>query len=272
MIQKKIPNFYYVYKITNLKTNKCYVGSRICYKETIEEDEYWSSSIYVKKDIEILGKENFKKEILKIYQNKKEMLDGESNFIIEENTLEPNGYNRFIPNKKNGFYNIKGLNTFDIWKNKYDEETYNIKVNELKLKHSKASSGSNNGMFGKHHTKESNEKNRNNQPYLNKHIPDWMKEKIRQGTLGEKNPFYGKKHSEETKEINRQKHLGKKLSTETKEKISQKSKINSLGEKNGMYGKCWVTKNKISIPIIKKELINYLNDGWTKGRIINKKK
>jgi len=46
----------------------------------------------------------------------------------------------------------KALNTrpvFEIWKEKYDEETYNEKVKELKIKQSKASSGKNNPMYGK---------------------------------------------------------------------------------------------------------------------------
>ena len=32
------------------------------------------------------------------------MLDGESNLILQYNTLEPHGYNRFLPNTRSGFY------------------------------------------------------------------------------------------------------------------------------------------------------------------------
>jgi hypothetical protein len=97
--------FLYVYIITNTVLNKQYVGSHVCYKDSIENDGYWGSSKYLNKDYKIYGKENFKKEILKYNcKNKKHLLDEETKFILRYNTLSPNGYNKFLPNKRYGFH------------------------------------------------------------------------------------------------------------------------------------------------------------------------
>ena len=97
---------YYVYLITNLVLNKSYVGSKMCYKENPDNDGYMGSSTSLNMDYKIFGIENFKKQILKDdYKNIRDLLDGESNYILELNTLTPNGYNRQIPNQYPNFHN-----------------------------------------------------------------------------------------------------------------------------------------------------------------------
>ena len=100
----KNPKFYYVYVITNNINHKQYVGSRICHISP-DKDTYMGSSKSLKEDYKIYGIENFSKMIISDnYINSKEMLDEESFYILKYNTLYPSGYNRFIPNKKEGFY------------------------------------------------------------------------------------------------------------------------------------------------------------------------
>lgn len=74
----------FVYLITNLMNNRKYIGKKLFYshkykqvnkkrkKVIIESDwqDYWSSSEELKKDVELLGKENFKREILYLCKNK----------------------------------------------------------------------------------------------------------------------------------------------------------------------------------------------------------
>lgn len=74
----------FVYLITNLINNRKYIGKKLFYshkykqvnkkrkKVIIESDwqDYWSSSEELKKDVELLGKENFKREILYLCKNK----------------------------------------------------------------------------------------------------------------------------------------------------------------------------------------------------------
>lgn len=80
-------------------------------------------------------------------------------------------------------------------------------------------SGENNPFYGKHHTEESNESNRQkhlNKPAWNKGVPcaEETKAKLRAKALerdvnGENNPFYGKHHTPEAIERSRQANLGR---------------------------------------------------------------
>lgn len=74
----------FVYIITNLITNRQYIGKKLFFshkyrqvnkkrkKIKIESDwmEYWSSSEELKKDIAELGMDKFKREILRLCENK----------------------------------------------------------------------------------------------------------------------------------------------------------------------------------------------------------
>lgn len=213
MKKKKQPNFYYVYIITNLILEKQYVGSRLCYKDKIEDDIYWGSSKYLNEDYKIYGKENFTKKILQSdYTNKNDMLDGETDYIFRYNTLEPNGYNRYLPNQKKGFWG---------------------------------------GMKGKHHSKESKKKMSKSRkgkkgkklspahilllkkPKSKKHKQHLSESRKRSGlSKGKNNPMYGKTYmdiwiekfgEEKAKELNKnksEKHKNYHPSKETKNKTS----------------------------------------------------
>jgi hypothetical protein len=123
---KKEVKFYYVYIITNLILNKQYVGSRMCYKDKIEDDDYWGSSKYLNEDYIIYGKENFTKEILKRdYKYANEMLNGESEYMHIYNTFTPNGYNRFDPIERIGFH-TNGLKTKGFSGKNHSDESRKI--------------------------------------------------------------------------------------------------------------------------------------------------
>ncbi|MBR0261010.1 MAG: GIY-YIG nuclease family protein [Selenomonadaceae bacterium] len=100
-------------------------------------------------------------------------------------------------------------------------------------------SGENNPFYGKHHTSESNEKNRQAHlgkpsPRKGKHHTEKTKAILRAKALarnvsGENNPFYGKHHTSESNEKNRQAQLGKpawnkgkKMTEEQKAKMRAK--------------------------------------------------
>jgi len=134
MRKKRIPKFYYIYVITNKLTGRQYVGSRVCYEENPYDDNYMGSSEYLSKDILEYGIENFKKKILKDdYKNYGDLLDGETFYILEYKTLEPNGYNRFIPNERKGF-NTSGISIYEIWKMKYGEDEADKRYKKWKEK------------------------------------------------------------------------------------------------------------------------------------------
>lgn len=89
----KNKHFYcYVYKITNLKEGLFYFGAH----KTIKlNDGYASSSVNVRKDINRLGPENFKKEVVKFFNTSEEMFRYEEK-MIRKVLGHPNCYNRGV--------------------------------------------------------------------------------------------------------------------------------------------------------------------------------
>jgi len=57
----------------------------------------------------------------------------------------------------------------------------------------------------------------------------------------------------------------RKHTEETKNKMSKKAK-ERIGDKNSQFGTCWITKDNENKKIKKEELDQYINNGWTKGR------
>jgi len=214
------PSFYYVYIITNNTIQKQYVGSKICYAQDPNNDRYLGTSKYLDKDYIIYGKENFTKKILEYYDNVSDMLDGETFYIMQYNTLHPNGYNRFLPNKRKGFYRA-GLSTYSIWVEKYGKEIADEKLKELNKKIKIATKeamhrpeirakvighglfGKDNGMFGHIYTEETKKK----QSYYAKNRSEEHKNNLKKSLKGKPAWNKDKHHSETTKE---------KLSNKTK--------------------------------------------------------
>jgi len=115
-------------------------------------------------------------------------------------------------------------------------------------------------------------------------------------TTGENNPFFGKTHTNETKQkISR---LGKYHSAETRKQMSEVKKGKGVGKDNPMFGKVhprewreahskrlsgenhfnygkpsfvkgriWVNNSSISKMIDPSLLPEFLNNGWSKGRL-----
>ena len=70
--------FYYIYKITNINTQKKYIGS---HQTNNLEDGYFGSGIYLKRAIAKHGKDSFKKEILEFCSSKEEMHNRETEVL-----------------------------------------------------------------------------------------------------------------------------------------------------------------------------------------------
>lgn len=93
---------------------------------------------------------------------------------------------------------------------------------------SKANSGTNHPMYGKHHTEEAKRK-----------MSEYQKERVVSEETREKmsKAQKGKVVSEVTREKLRQSHLGKKVSEETKKKLSDSLTGKLAGENHPFYGK-----------------------------------
>lgn len=93
----------FVYMITNLKTGKKYIGKKSFWhtkrvklknrknrKKQIRESDwknYQSSSSQLKEDINTLGKENFKFEVLSLCESKKELTFEETKRLFKNDVL-----------------------------------------------------------------------------------------------------------------------------------------------------------------------------------------
>lgn len=100
--------YYYIYMITNLLNNKQYVGSKMydCEKPGIV---YMGSSRNLNVDIELFGIENFNKIKLEeniLFKTKEELLHQESYWVHVYDTINPNGYNCYDPEKQPGFCTV----------------------------------------------------------------------------------------------------------------------------------------------------------------------
>ena len=131
-----IGDFYgFVYRITNLVNGHDYVGRKYFNtvrklkplmgfkrkrKVTKETDwkEYWGSSKRLLEDIDKLGKENFKREIICLCESR-----GDTNYMEakiqfdEEVLLNPNNYNGIIAIKL-GYGSVKNLSEKYVQKHK----------------------------------------------------------------------------------------------------------------------------------------------------------
>ena len=222
-----------IYMYTNLINNKVYVGrtcqtleSRAGHKGTRYQGciKFWNA-------IQKYGWENFKCEIIE-----KDLTDGEAQVLEEK-------YIRLFDSVDNG-YNVlyDSSNYSDNYRKSVSEAVKSSSKNKERAEKLKETmKGKNNPFYGKHHTKETIEKMRNVK--LGKKLTEEHKKKISEHNT---RPFLGKHHTKETIEKMRNAKLGKKLTEEHKKKVGlaglgrkvsedTKRKISETHKKNGTY-------------------------------------
>jgi len=103
--------FYTIYKITNIINNKIYIGK---HKTKNLDDDYMGSGKLLNSSISKYGIENFKKEILHIFDNEKEMNDKEAELVTNEFINEDTNYN-LCPGGNGGFGYIRNHEDYKRW-------------------------------------------------------------------------------------------------------------------------------------------------------------
>lgn len=86
----------YVYKITCLKNNRCYVGQK---RKSTFDESYWGSSKNLEyyADLKQYGKKNFKREVLYWANSQEDLNKKETEYIISEKALNSlGGYNLWL--------------------------------------------------------------------------------------------------------------------------------------------------------------------------------
>ena len=85
--------YFIVYKTINLKNEKFYIGVHETYNIN---DGYLGSGKFLRNSIYYHGKENFKREILELCENKKQMYDKEREIITKELIKNPKCMNLVV--------------------------------------------------------------------------------------------------------------------------------------------------------------------------------
>ena len=130
--------FYILYKTTNIKNNKFYIGVHETYNL---EDGYLGSGKKFKNSLYYHGKENFKREILEYFNNSTEMYQREREIVTEEFIKNPKcmnltlGGNGGWPSEQQRLNSIKSnrkqkelWNTDLEWRNKKSKNMTNAQL------------------------------------------------------------------------------------------------------------------------------------------------
>ncbi len=103
--------FFTTYLTTNLINNNIYIGTHITKDPN---DDYLGSGIVIDRAIEKYGSENFKKEVLFIFDNAEEMFSKERELVNEAFLERPDTYNVKLGGQGGwDFVNKTGLNIYE---------------------------------------------------------------------------------------------------------------------------------------------------------------
>lgn len=223
--------FYTIYKITNQIDGKFYIGS---HKTKDLNDNYMGSGKYLIRAQKKYGIENFKKEILFVFETVREMYEKEAELVNEDFLATQNTYNLKIGGHGGWDYvNVSGLSmpVKAALKLKLILETNPDLANERSRR-----------IINSHAARSPEQKKETNE-----RIKATLIERY-----GSPSPmgFLGKNHTEETKK-----------------KIGESNKVAGKGERNSQYGTRWIfsLEEKRSRKLLKDEP---LPDGWLEGRKI----
>ena len=173
--------YYTIYKITNLINDKFYIGKHVTNNL---DDNYYGSGKLIKQSIKIYGKNNFKKEILFVFDNLIDMNNKEIELITEEMIDSDLCYNMGVGGYGGGHF--KGKKHTQETKHKLSLKSKGrIITEEQKEKISKT-------LSGRKMSEETKQKLSNTIKLNGRIITEEQKEKISK-TLS------GRKMSEETK-------------------------------------------------------------------------
>lgn len=222
-----IKPFGYIYKFTNLKTNKIYIGKR---EKSFFDESYYGSGKLWKKDLDLYGKEFIKREIICFGYSRKELNTLEKKYIKLFNSQDQSiGYNIH-----KGGQGGNSLNDTKKWSelhtgNKNGRYGKEVSI-DTRLKISKSNKGK---------VRSEEFKKQLSKKLKNRKKPDGFGDKISRAQKGRKKSELELLHLRESNKIIAEKNRGKKRSAETRNKIS-KSLLGHKGlsgKDNPMYGK-----------------------------------
>jgi len=235
--------FGYIYMTENLINGKKYIGQ----KKSTEflHEKYLGSGSILRKAIEKYGKENFKVSMICECSSKEELDEMEKYYISLYNAQS-----------SEDFYNLTAGGESGLGGPKFKGHKH---TDESKKKISEKVSGNKNGFYGKHHdskTREIMKEKAANRPP----VSDETREKLSNIRKGRKFTEEHKRKISEAQKGEKGNNYGKKLSDETKSKIS-----------NTVSNQVWMNDGIRSYRISKELVESYIEKGYVIGRLSYKK-
>lgn len=282
--------YHYLYKTTNLLNNKYYYGIHSTNKL---DDGYLGSGIYLNKSIRKYGKENFKKEIISFYNSREELVNAEKE-IITESVLKDKycmncmyggeGFNTIgmvtVKNKKGKSFKVfcddekylsgelVGITKGTVTTKDKDGNTLKVSVDDERYLSGELVHNFKDLITVKDKDGNTFTVSINDERYLSGELVHISKGTV---TVKDKDGNIFKVSIDDERYLSGELvyiWMGKTHTDETKEKISKSNKGKKLGEKNGSFGTCWITKDNENKKIKKEDLNFYTDNGWSKGRKI----
>lgn len=257
--------YHYLYKITNDFDDCFYYG---VHSTKNLEDNYMGSGLRLWNAYRAHGIEHFSKEILEFFETREAVLLREKEVVTIELVKDPKCYNLVLGGgncEPTGCVTarFKGTEKWltipceEYWENKDLYETSGSgkvlckekSTGEFKLVDSEEYHLNRKLYVHQYDGKILSVDKDGNTLFAEKNDPRFKTGEI-------KNYWEGKKHSEETIQ---------------NMKASYTKTQHQKGEKNSQYGTCWITKDQKSIRIKKVELNDWLEKGWSEGRIVQNK-
>lgn len=184
--------YYTIYQITNLINNKIYIGK---HQTKYLNDDYFGSGKLISRAIEKYKIENFKKEILHIFDNEEEMNNKEKELVTIDFCLREDTYNETVGGY-GGFYHINNKKVKSYYVQKAKDSWFSRPESErIEINKKKAQKGENNFWYGKDHSGKNN-------PRYNVVVTSITREKISNSNKGKKrSEKYKKEKSELMKKL-----------------------------------------------------------------------
>jgi len=248
-----------IYITTNLINGKKYIG-----KDEKNNSDYLGSGIHLTRSIKKYGKENFRKEIIEHCKTSEELKEKEIYWIDFYKACE-----------SDQFYNIaKGGDGGNVIKGYSEEQKKEIYKKTIKNR--------------KWYKPTDETKQKISQKHKGKKLSDITKFKLSEYNKGKKWTSKQRENfiksntghivTEETRlkisKATKGKHTGLTpwnkgipMTDETKEKLSILRKGKNCGNDNSSYNKIWLNDGNKNLYVLKKEIDNYINDGYKMGMI-----
>lgn len=123
---------HYIYKTTNLINGKIYIGKRS--HDNPEKDKYLGSGKWLKRSINKHGRDNFKKDILYVYETQDQAYLKQAELVTQQFVLSSNTYNCCtggLGGRKNMVV-VKTQNGIEVVSNKEFNESHKQSIHKYK--------------------------------------------------------------------------------------------------------------------------------------------